>query len=478
MHYGTWVSQWNLREWNMKLKNIRSHGNRAAMYFVSGGQDPGMLGRLNLKYESWDFLTELWPNYGKFMVWMKSFLQRGYPVMFSAFVQGQNDIDFDHVGVAFGVTSDDISLRYDGQDYLHWIPLQPTSGYMGGSGGFETSSYRWNDFHANRGSANAGRQIFQIPERISYGVAVTGFENQEGTYPVHLYNPDTPNERPNRAGCTWEDSWIDGSCRDEGRTTQYMGLSIRGLTPGRKYQVFRYDSESTVPTSGSYCAQQSRATKSWVFEAEDDKFVVDDAVEQLDVVTYRVVDVCDPSEPANFVQERDLGSAHPEGKAVPDREVWSDEEYDYVTVSGGPRWQKDPATGEWEPATWSSALNTVWHGEEWRSTGHEADEDSLVGRARAQVPLGTNITDDMVDLRRQPYISPWPVRGEKFFDEIEKLRRDGYLYYWFTRYTSQADRDRVERERKQQREYEEFLKRYEAGTATDAEIRRFFYGYD
>eukprot|EP00389_Voromonas_pontica_P006359 GDKH01009536.1.p3 GENE.GDKH01009536.1~~GDKH01009536.1.p3 ORF type:complete len:54 (+),score=15.81 GDKH01009536.1:62-223(+) len=49
----------------------------------------------------------------------------------------------------------------------------------------------------------------------------------------------------------------------------------------------------------------------------------------------------------------------------------------------------------------------------------------------------------MVDLRRQPYISPWPVRGEKFFDEIEKLRRDGYLYYWFTRYTSQADRDRV-----------------------------------
>jgi hypothetical protein len=214
LYYGTWVSQ--------QLARTLAGGTEVLI----GTNSPQVLQALHLTFTQWDN-TVAQPQFQGFMVWLKNNLAIGYPAYFGAYLtDGNNDPDYDHIMPATGIAYTNLSA-YDPSDVLTYNDnfgdqiVRPAS-----------------QLSATRASCSySSTQGGCIPQDVDYGIAVTGVvDPQHVTLPVSLSVPSSSEPNVSQGASP----------------VQMTGtVTVRGLSSGVTYSLYRYDDYTTVPSAAS-----------------------------------------------------------------------------------------------------------------------------------------------------------------------------------------------------------------------------------
>lgn len=217
--YGTWVSE------EVARSLVGGHKKQVLV----GVNLHKLLTKLKFTFDLWDGdeIPTHPPQWEAFAVWLKGHLRRAHPAIFTLYVQGASDSDYDHIVPAVGVSSSVLaSDEFMVNDVLYF-----NDNYDLG-------------FHHNRsfGSLNDTRKMhgnckhreYCVPNKRDYGAAVTGIVDLlNETVPVHISVsfPDEPN--------------VSKGKKPRSMTAH---VTVTGLEVGRHYALLRYDSFQRVPS--------------------------------------------------------------------------------------------------------------------------------------------------------------------------------------------------------------------------------------
>mmetsp|Transcript_35916 Transcript_35916/g.70679 ORF Transcript_35916/g.70679 Transcript_35916/m.70679 type:complete len:339 (+) Transcript_35916:595-1611(+) len=309
-----------------------------AQYVLSYKPDP-VIKRLHLTYSTFPGWTVPTPQYERFVVWMKRHIQEDNPVIFAAFVKTGRAEWYQHIAVAFGIRSTTLAAEddsYNPDDLIDWLPLEPSYTRR------EWSTRAVQGFNETKNGTDEGNEVFRIPNNVTFGTAITGIKNGEGTLPVRLQMPyDSPYESPNLSGCNASVVYCFAPGEPE---PFYVVIYVEDLTPGQRYLALRYDGYATVPKEGGFCSEAARAnaTQTWLFEAEREMMLIDDVLQQDQAVFYRAVPACEGMENATLTWQQnwlDYGWTFNETSREWSFHMWG---MDYVATNG---W----TWADWEP---------------------------------------------------------------------------------------------------------------------------------
>jgi hypothetical protein len=166
------------------------------------------------------------PQFQDFMLWIKTKLTLGVPVIFTVYLSGSSDPDYDHIMPATGIASSNLPA-YDATDVLTFdnnfgLQLMHAVGTMSGT----------------RASCAAGlSEGGCVPQDVDYGTAVNGItDTQHATLPTTATVAQS--SEPNVS---------QGAAPSQMNAT----VTVSGLQPGRGYALLRYDDYTKVPTNVS-----------------------------------------------------------------------------------------------------------------------------------------------------------------------------------------------------------------------------------
>jgi len=225
LYYGTYISQYNAR--------AIIDPTQAQDVWVPDNSGP-IFDALRLNYVAWNSALAT-PQYSNYLVWVKSHLQQGHPVIIDVYVNGGTDSDYDHIIPATGFTSADTNT-YHAADTLVFNDNYASTPFT------RTFGTLW----ATRNGANSGSYDYYIPRDTDYGAAVTGIKDSSGTTkPIYLA-VDRWNE---------PDPWQSQSAVQLNATIQ-----VSSLTVGNPYVLLRYNNYTNVPTSNFLASAYSTTT--------------------------------------------------------------------------------------------------------------------------------------------------------------------------------------------------------------------------
>lgn len=229
---------------------------------------------LRLNYQTWNSGLAT-PQYQAYLIWAKTHLQQGHPVIIDVFVKGETSSDYDHIMPATGFTSSTTNT-YITSDTLVFNDNYMSTAYT------RTFGSLWD---TRSMSGNGATYEYCIPRDTDYGCAVTGVKDTSGTLlPVSL--------KLNR----WDEpNLIQGKAP----ATLTATVRVRSLTTGSSYALLRYNTTSAVPTSGYLSSAYSAMT---VFTATNTSHNLADTFLSDKIVIYRCVPYAASARPETELQ--------------------------------------------------------------------------------------------------------------------------------------------------------------------------------
>jgi hypothetical protein len=263
---GAWVSQDLVRKANRDQTGIEKnmHGDTTVGYEVVPINAEYTATKLKLTVEMWDY-TQPAPQAKAYKAWLKSHLVKGRSIVWFPICKGDEHQcyegscpgspggEIDHVEPMFGIFSNhslDDATVYDDDVILH-ASDQDKQPYFRAMSTLEDSL----QMEGNCRDAGAGfgkNEMYPcFDEQVTYGMAVTGLAVQ-GTLPVALEVDTT--EEPN--------------VREGQKPSKLTGtVTVSGLTAGKQYTLYRYDSTDAVPAAAPFDKGAS-STKSFTASAD------------------------------------------------------------------------------------------------------------------------------------------------------------------------------------------------------------------
>lgn len=214
LYYGTYISEYACRS--------IINPNQKSQYLV-GVHEAKVLSALRLTYSMFDHSKVTKPEYQGYFLWIKQQLNMKRPVMIVCFVSDLDDPQYDHIMLATGFTSIDVTA-YHASDKLYFNDNFSKT-VIG------RSASMLND---NRKMLANGRLFdFCIPTDMDYGCAITGIQDSSGaTLPVRMEL--NRNDEPNLI-------------QKKSPVNLSAVLTVSGLQIGNKYALFRYNDYAKVP---------------------------------------------------------------------------------------------------------------------------------------------------------------------------------------------------------------------------------------
>jgi hypothetical protein len=296
LHFGAYISQYRARE-------IIDPTQQQDVW-VPENSGP-IFDALRLTCEAWDSNLPT-PQYQAYLVWAKSHLQQGHPVIIDVFVQGESDPAYDHIMIASGFTSVD-TTTYHAEDTLTFNDNYETTPYT------RTFGSLW-DTRAMSG--NGAIYEYCVPRDTDYGCAMTGIKDSSGTaLPVSM--------KVNR----WNEPNISQGALP---VTMMATVRVSAVTAGHSYALLRYDDYHDVPTN-NYLS--SAFTTSTVFTATGTVHTLSDQFMSDAIVIYRCVPYT--------TDQPFIAGIHPTGSAI---RIWFDTE---LNKQYAVYWRSNLASGAW-----------------------------------------------------------------------------------------------------------------------------------
>ena len=216
---------------------------------------------LRLNYQAWDSSLTT-PQYQAYLIWAKAHLQQGHPVIVDVFVQEESSPDYDHIVAATGFTSTDTNTYHAIDTLVFNDNYEPTPYTRTFGSLYDTRSM----------SGNGAVYEYCIPKNTDYGCAVTGVKDTTGMLlPVSL--------KLNR----WDEPNVSLGDSPAQLTAT---VTIRSLAAGSHYALLRYNTYTSVPTSGYLTSAYSTST---IFTATSDVHTLTDRFMSDKIVIYRCV---------------------------------------------------------------------------------------------------------------------------------------------------------------------------------------------
>ncbi|HXC05699.1 MAG TPA: T9SS type A sorting domain-containing protein [Bacteroidia bacterium] len=234
---------------------------------VAGGEvlidvnDTAALSAFSFTYSEWDPSVAT-PQYMSYLNWVKSYLNKKQPVIFTVYIKGLSDPDYDHIIPAIGFSAGSVNT-YAGTDQLIYNSC------------FDTTSFTrtFSSIYDTRSmTGNGATYSYCIPKDVDYGVAVTGIKDPARVCrPVHMVldSLDEPNVSLSAAPRLMK-SWVTAD----------------SLTPGQGYALLRYNNYTTVPATGF---SPSNASSAVYFTATGMNHAVKDSFMSNTAVFYRCI---------------------------------------------------------------------------------------------------------------------------------------------------------------------------------------------
>lgn len=214
LYYGNYVSQYVCRQ------IIDTTQQQDVLVRVNADL---VLDALRLKYDEFGTSQVAPPQYKAYLAWTKKHLHQGHPVILTMFVRGHECWDYDHIVLATGVESGD-DHTYHPEDTLYFhdlFELKP-----------EVRPFK--TLHDSRKmKGNGVKHYFCIPAQYDFGCAITGIDDKSGNLLPIQVTVNLPRE--------------PDIVKGEKPVDLTLEITVRDLTPGETYVLYRYDNHTHLP---------------------------------------------------------------------------------------------------------------------------------------------------------------------------------------------------------------------------------------
>lgn len=288
LNYGQYLSQYDTRA--IASPNIRQ--SLPDSQLLLGVNDVAAAKKMHLT--AVPFNTAQQKTTAQFLTWVKTNVTAGYPVVIGVYTNelrfdGDTDPnagydEYDHIVPVTGFSSDH-PLTAPAAFYADdVITFNDNAIWTGTPNGLpqNTFAYALGSFPATRQQANAAAgPVYSLSNAKNYGIAITGVAdlNRE-TVPVRL-TTSTVGESPAIA---------EGSSTRPAPEPVALTITVSGLTAGKTYNLYRYNSMSAVPDS-NFNANAINAAQKWTIVATGSTFTTTQTVLSSDTAAYRAVPV-------------------------------------------------------------------------------------------------------------------------------------------------------------------------------------------
>jgi hypothetical protein len=285
LYYGQYLSQYDARQ-------IAGDGKpqyKASAQLLLGVNDAYAATQMRLTYAEWT--PGKTSTASDFLAWVKGEVIKGYPVAIGVYTNeylfyedtdpDAGDPDYDHIVVVTGVASQHpLSPTYYANDVLTFSDNGLWTGTASGQPQY-AFSYEFAAIQATRQQANArSGNIYSLADAVrDYGIAITGIADpNHETLPVRVAT-SVDYETP---------QIVDGSNTRPAPMPLALTVTVSGLHAGAKYNLYRYSSVASVPTS-AFNGHRSAAADEWSFTATGATYTLEQAVVSDEEVIYRAV---------------------------------------------------------------------------------------------------------------------------------------------------------------------------------------------
>lgn len=260
LYYGQYLSQYTARA--IASKNTPQYLEESQL--LLGVNDRYAARKMRLNGVAWDTSKEKSTN--QFLKWVKKKCLKGFPVIIGLYTNeylfygktkpSAGDPDYDHIVPVFGTASRHSfnNNKYHPYDVIYFsdngLWTDPFPSYL--------FQYPFTPFQASRREANRKNgNIYSLAKNgENYGIAIKGVIDLDGdTLPVSL-STNVNSELP---------TIVEGSNTPPSPTPVQLTITISGLKPNTRYNLYRYDDFDLVPTS-HFNAHAGNAVESWVLE--------------------------------------------------------------------------------------------------------------------------------------------------------------------------------------------------------------------
>ncbi|HEV2361493.1 MAG TPA: hypothetical protein VGS21_07315 [Acidimicrobiales bacterium] len=292
LHFGQYLSQYDARA-------IASNGTpqyELKAQLLLGVNDTHAASQMRLASTAWT------PGAGStassFLTWVKTQVIEGHPVAIGVYTNeylfygstnpNAGDPQYDHIVVVTGIKSAHpltLPAAYYATDQITFSDNGLWTGTASGRPQY-SFSYVFGSFQATRQQANAKTgNIYSLADTArDYGIALTGVADPGNeTMPVSVstsVNYEKPGIR-------------NGSTVRPAPMPLTLTVTVSGLTPGRSYDLYRYDSVTVVPTA-SFNANAAAASQAWSFSATAGTWSLTQQIQSNEEVVYRAVPTSGP----------------------------------------------------------------------------------------------------------------------------------------------------------------------------------------
>jgi hypothetical protein len=292
LYFGQYVSQYDARAFaSGPIRQTRKNSQ-----LLLGPEQNGRHAAESMRLTSsqWDSNNQTRTH--DFLAWIKQQIVSGFPVAIGVYMNQScfpddecSDSEYDHIVLVYGVASVHplTDLGYDDDDVIffsdHGLYLADKSESRKYLFGLPFRSFQKKRTDANRSTAPV-YTVATVGKNVkNYGLALTGTQSDGTTLPVRAAT-NKDHEFPEiRQGL---------SVRPKPTVVQ-MSVTVSGLIPGERYQLYRYDSMSKVPKS-TFNGHASNAAKAWTFQSECVEMCHVDEILSSEIAVYRAVKTSAP----------------------------------------------------------------------------------------------------------------------------------------------------------------------------------------
>lgn len=275
LYYGQWASQYDVRNFAGGELLLGVNELKAATAL-----------KLNVvRYTAPAGLTGF-ARTSDFLAWTRTQIRLGRPVIFGLYLNemlffgtggNSGDSEYDHIVTAVGVDTNFSDTVYHAADVLHfqdhgaWTPVQPDY------------SSTFLAFPKTRSQSNsASAPIYSLPSTMPlYAVAVLGIaETTPGStlLPVRITTSSSAESVEPR----------EGSSRRPAAQSMVLTITVSGLTVGQSFNLYRYNSYSSVPKA-SFNSNRASAAAVWSQVATGPTFTITQTIQTNMQVAFRAV---------------------------------------------------------------------------------------------------------------------------------------------------------------------------------------------
>jgi len=290
LYYGQYFSQYDMRKLSAAASgvttNIQSDENSQLLLGVNDAQVASVIKLNYALYASDNDCSSGHSSRG--LAWIKSQVQLGFPTVIAVYYNGASNSDYDHIVTVTQVSSAYNDTAYHATDTLKledhgaWpnVVLTPTTSQY-------FYSFPFGSFQGTRNQANSGNQAYFLPSDTSictYAISITG--------PVDNSSPKQLVPVSLATSINYENEIADGSNTIPSALavtlTITVGNSANPLVVGRSYTVYKYISETLVPTSNFHSYAANAAAKT-VFTATAGTYTYTENIMSSNKAIYRAL---------------------------------------------------------------------------------------------------------------------------------------------------------------------------------------------